>query len=215
MKYVAGFYFRPGFGSVVLVRKNKPAWQAGRLNGVGGKVEGNECSSVAMAREFAEETGAVVPPEKWTSFLTMSGPGWDVDFFYAFGSERVATMESEEIGVYSISGLFLNPVSPSVIPNLRWALSMALDTPLTPTVRASRSSIMAHTLNNNMTETPNWDVLNAAFGEVRETRRRITRYSNEVTEMAIEVVRHADASKLRRLKRILQNFDSIKGSWKN
>src|SRR5690349_13991679 len=39
--YALGFLF-DGTGRVVLIRKRRPAWQAGLLNGVGGKVEPGE-----------------------------------------------------------------------------------------------------------------------------------------------------------------------------
>ena len=39
-------------GIVVLTHKNRPAWQAGKLNGVGGKIELLESPVAAMVREF-------------------------------------------------------------------------------------------------------------------------------------------------------------------
>lgn len=41
----------------VFIRKNKPAWQAGKLNLVGGKIENLEDPCSAGYRELAEETG--------------------------------------------------------------------------------------------------------------------------------------------------------------
>lgn len=40
--YVLGFMFDRVGAGVALLRKTKPEWQAGRLNGVGGKVEKSE-----------------------------------------------------------------------------------------------------------------------------------------------------------------------------
>lgn len=37
--YVCGFLFDRSFENVLLIRKNRPEKQKGRLNGVGGKVE--------------------------------------------------------------------------------------------------------------------------------------------------------------------------------
>ena len=42
---------------VLLVHKNRPAWQAGRLNLVGGKVEEGEDAIAAAVRELKEEAG--------------------------------------------------------------------------------------------------------------------------------------------------------------
>lgn len=58
-----------GFGyygdCVVLVKKERPEWQKGFLNGVGGKLEKNESPLEAMIREFFEETGQLTTPDQW------------------------------------------------------------------------------------------------------------------------------------------------------
>lgn len=59
VEYVLGFMFNLAESKVLLVWKNRPAWQAGKLNGVGGKIEEGETPIQAMNREFAEETGFV------------------------------------------------------------------------------------------------------------------------------------------------------------
>lgn len=59
VRYVLGFTFSPTFSHVLLLWKNRPAWQAGKLNGIGGKIEEGETAEEAMAREFTEETGIV------------------------------------------------------------------------------------------------------------------------------------------------------------
>lgn len=65
IEYVLGFAFSP-FGWVALIRKNRPDWQAGRLNGIGGKVEhSDDTYADAMEREFREETGVVIPANEW------------------------------------------------------------------------------------------------------------------------------------------------------
>ncbi len=54
--------------SVVLVKKNRPEWQKGFYNFVGGKVEAGEKYIDAMVREFEEETSLRVPQKKWKKF---------------------------------------------------------------------------------------------------------------------------------------------------
>lgn len=84
--FVCGFCFDEERERVVLIEKSQPAWQAGRLNGVGGKVEPGESVSAAMTREFEEEAGVRLPahavgegaasaPGTWTPFcvLTLNG----------------------------------------------------------------------------------------------------------------------------------------------
>ena len=39
IRYTVGFVFSEGFKSVLLIRKTKPDWQAGLMNGVGGEAE--------------------------------------------------------------------------------------------------------------------------------------------------------------------------------
>lgn len=64
IEYVLGFAMYEG--RVWLIRKARPAEQAGKLNGIGGKVEPGEHPDEAMVREFKEEAGAVV--ENWIQF---------------------------------------------------------------------------------------------------------------------------------------------------
>lgn len=58
-RYVVGFVFSEAFDRVLLVFKNRPAWQDGKLNGIGGKIEKRDKTPLAaMEREFVEETFA-------------------------------------------------------------------------------------------------------------------------------------------------------------
>lgn len=65
MNYVLGFMFSESLHEVCLIKKNRPVWQAGRINGIGGKVEQDECNLAAMVREFYEETGTATSPKDW------------------------------------------------------------------------------------------------------------------------------------------------------
>jgi 8-oxo-dGTP pyrophosphatase MutT (NUDIX family) len=62
--YVVGFAF-DAYGSVALIQKQRPTWQKGKWNGIGGSREQAETGSEAMAREFYEETGMRTKPEDW------------------------------------------------------------------------------------------------------------------------------------------------------
>lgn len=59
---------------VVLIRKTKPEWQAGKLNFVGGKVEDDETPLDCMVREFREETSVDIPADDWKYVGQMSRP---------------------------------------------------------------------------------------------------------------------------------------------
>lgn len=76
-QYVLGFAF-DDLGRVALVRKNRPDWQRGKLNGIGGGIEEGEDPNAAMSREFFEEAGVTVPYDSWRWVGTMNGDDWSV-----------------------------------------------------------------------------------------------------------------------------------------
>src|SRR5271166_671287 len=103
-KYVVGFLFDPTLSKVVLIRKVKPDWQKGLLNGVGGKVGdvlAKETTLDAMHREFKEETG--VEGLVWTQYLNLKTPHSDLTFFRSVGNvHQVITLTEEEVGVFDV-----------------------------------------------------------------------------------------------------------------
>lgn len=122
-EYVAGFCFDTAGERVVLVRKAKPAWQAGLLNGVGGKVEPGESPADAMRREFLEEAGVDVVG--WQAYAAVAGDWGRVDFFRVFVDEdvlaQVRTMEAEPVEVFDVDQL------PQLahVANLSWLVPLA------------------------------------------------------------------------------------------
>jgi 8-oxo-dGTP diphosphatase len=124
VEYVVGFCFDPTLLQVVLVRKNRPEWQKGRLNGVGGKIEPSDADPLAaMEREFTEETG--VSDVGWQKFGALSGVGWTVHLFCATDDRynQVATKTDEEVGVYQS---FEIPWM-TTLTNIRWLVPLAHD----------------------------------------------------------------------------------------
>jgi 8-oxo-dGTP diphosphatase len=122
--YVAGFAFDPDYSHVVLIEKQKPTWQKGKLNGVGGKVEPGETQYEAMSREFLEETGVDWDGEYWDHFATLTGDGFTVYFLSTTitNLRQVQTMTDEQVTVYGVNTLpYLN-----TIPNLKWLIPMAI-----------------------------------------------------------------------------------------
>lgn len=127
--FVAGFAFpNSAPDRVYLIRKKKPDWQAGLLNGIGGKVEPCEAPAYAMAREFEEETGVKVPVDRWQRFAILD----DIDargltrarvhFFKTtllMGESPVTTTE-EQVDLFKA-----DPVPKDVIPNLKFLIPMA------------------------------------------------------------------------------------------
>lgn len=114
----------PTLSKVVLIRKQKPAWQKGLLNGVGGKVGDHiagEKPEQAIHREFNEEAG--VDGLNWQKYLTLKTPHSELHFFRAIGNVyRASTRTEEEIGVFDVHEVM---DMCDTIPNLRWCIQMA------------------------------------------------------------------------------------------
>lgn len=138
-KYVVGFLFSKDRERVVLVKKTHPEWQAGKLNGPGGKVEKGETPHDAMVREFEEEIGIRI--QFWIDFAQLSGDlrrydgepsgkTFTVYFFYAFGNlseiNRMVTDCGEQIMVLRIDNL---AYWDNLVSNVKWLVPLALSLP--------------------------------------------------------------------------------------
>jgi 8-oxo-dGTP diphosphatase len=97
--YCLGFMFSADSSRVALIRKATPAWQAGKLNGVGGKAEIGESAATAMAREFFEETGVSTRADSWELFARMGSPHFEVHVFRCFDDQvdSCRTLTHEEV----------------------------------------------------------------------------------------------------------------------
>src|SRR5437016_13458863 len=114
--YACGFLFSEDRRLVVLIRKRRPPWQAGKLNGVGGKLDGDETAADAMRREFREEAGLDV--DSWQHILTLSGEDWAGHFFRAFGAVDAArSLTDEQLEIHRVEEL-----PPDTIPHLSWMI---------------------------------------------------------------------------------------------
>lgn len=129
-KFVVGFLFDPDLHWVVLIRKNRPDWMAGRYNGIGGKVEGFDeiraaqtgqtAEMEAMIREWREETGDDQEVD-WKPFLQLTTRGGVIHFFAGVGSVvRPRTVTDEYVDDFPTCDLPRN-----VLPNLNWLVPMA------------------------------------------------------------------------------------------
>lgn len=122
-EYVAGGLFSNKRDFVALVRKNRPDFQKGKLNFIGGSIESGETPLQAQIREFYEETGVTI--EKWDHFLILEGKDWRVHFFKSFIEDFVELKQTtdESVGWFFIE----SALKDKHMKNLNWIIPMALD----------------------------------------------------------------------------------------
>ncbi len=130
IEYVVGFFYNKTKSSVVLIEKQRPAWQRKQLNGVGGHIKLDEVPHDAMRREFREEAGLEV--DDWELAVVMTDLMWRVYFFIACGCVRdVYTRTDENLQIVSLHHEWPR----NILPNLRWLIPLCLDsTIIKPTV---------------------------------------------------------------------------------
>lgn len=121
-RYVVGFMFTHKADVVVLIQKNRPEWQKGLFNGLGGKIEAGETPAQAMSREFYEEGGLMYVP--WDHYATLIGESCEVYVFRGFSSlsDGVYSRTDEKVSAFPVNYL---PLGKSV-PNLSFLIPLAL-----------------------------------------------------------------------------------------
>ena len=103
---------------VALIRKNRPEWQAGKLNGIGGKIEDGEHPRYAMVREFREETGVETNEEDWEIAGRIEGLEPRVYILRASSSkvQDVQTTTDEKVLLYCTDSIGMYN---ETVPNLK------------------------------------------------------------------------------------------------
>ena len=121
-EYVLALLFTADAREVVLIRKTRPAWQAGRVNALGGKLRSDESLFEGARREVREEAGVDV--DRWERFLVWRDAEYRLQAVRAFDDvARLArSAEDQEVFLADARGLPLD-----VIDNLRWIVPLALD----------------------------------------------------------------------------------------
>lgn len=133
--YVLALLFTPDRARVVLMRKTRPAWQAGRVNALGGKLHPGESAVDAARREVREEAGVDVAA--WEEFLVWDDPQYRMHAVRAFdaAAERAHTAEDQPVFLAECATL-----PPELIDNLRWLVPLALDRDVAVPVRVTSAN---------------------------------------------------------------------------
>lgn len=123
---VLGFYFSTDRREVLLIHKNRgPHGMAGRVNGIGGKIEPSDLDpAAAMRREFEEEAGKTV--EDWElvcSFQHLQDAL--VHVYRAFGDLDDCRSLTDETVLRLPVGEAM--ALPSLWNNVAWLVHMALE----------------------------------------------------------------------------------------
>lgn len=120
-RYVVGFMFDENEEHVLLINKTHPDWQAGKLNGIGGRIEEGESALEAMRREFVEEVG--IEHDNWRLFCVLSDAReWSILFYSARGPIWDAKQMTDEVPRSAL----IRKLPSYCIPNLHWLIPMAL-----------------------------------------------------------------------------------------
>lgn len=123
--FTLGFVFNTTMKRVALIEKRRPDWQAGKHNGIGGKIEPGEKSIACMVRELAEESGMASKEPDWTYIALLHGADWNMDVYALIhnGAEsELRTTTDETVGWFDVSNL---PVT--VLSNVPWLIHLAKD----------------------------------------------------------------------------------------
>ena len=107
-EYVVTFLFTMDYKSIWLIEKQKPAWQKGCLNGIGGKIERGEAPQQAAIREIKEEAGVNINIDFIHRVGHMVGVNNDGNKFKVFvftgkTHDKLKTVEFEEIKLMPVN----------------------------------------------------------------------------------------------------------------
>ncbi len=122
-KYTLGFLFNKELTKVLLIHKQRPMWQKGMVNGLGGKFENQESALECIAREVKEETDILIEPKKWVKFAELHSSKFAVEVLTAIysGPETDAIdNEDQRVEWFDVKHLPKN-----IMTNLAWLIPLA------------------------------------------------------------------------------------------
>jgi len=122
-QYVLALLFTEDRRQVVLMHKTRPAWQAGRVNALGGRLLAGESAADAARREVREEAGVDVAT--WDEVLVWDDPVYRMHVVRAFDDDAARRAHTAEDQTVFLADAHALP--PNLIDNLRWLVPLALD----------------------------------------------------------------------------------------
>ena len=117
--YVGAFAFNKDKTKVALIQKNRPTFLVGMYNVIGGHIEPEDTSyATAMSREFEEEAGLFINPEKWRYYGKLIGSKFEI-YFYDIKLEddefaQIRTVEDEIVQTFDVGSVKELPLAPHV-----------------------------------------------------------------------------------------------------
>lgn len=129
--YVLGFLFNRQQNEVLLIEKKRPSWQAGRWNGIGGKIDPPDDSPLdAMHRECREEIGQLY---EWELAVIFTCPGGTVYVYRAFdmatgNPTRQPTIAFEQMEDETLECWPVEALPNLAMNNLNWLIPLCLST---------------------------------------------------------------------------------------
>lgn len=126
-QHTLAFIFTPTFDKVLLIEKQKPDWQKGKLNGIGGKHDADESSEECVSRETQEETGLDIREDAWKQFskIKMYDIDVEVDVYAAVYEGNESDAESRED--LPVSWVPVRALPDNVMTNLRIMIPAAVE----------------------------------------------------------------------------------------
>jgi 8-oxo-dGTP diphosphatase len=121
-EYVLGFVFNEEGDRVLLIHKQRPDYQQGKWNGLGGKIEDGEIPKMAMMREFFEECGIFL--SKWEDRGRFGNDEWCVHVLTGIADiEQAQQTTDEPVQSFPITDLpFM-----TTMPHTSWLINLCRD----------------------------------------------------------------------------------------
>lgn len=123
--YTLGFIFTSALDRVLLVHKINPEWQAGKVNGVGGKIEEGEDPITCIVREVGEETGLITSADQWIHLGEMGSDAWRMYVFTLVYDGDIGDAKSAD--KEKVEWFNSNALPQNILSNLSWLVPLAID----------------------------------------------------------------------------------------